>query len=484
MQQAENGSRLAFILMPFDAEFNRIYTDLIKPALENEGFRVQRADSTLDQQNILRTIVHSIDLADLIIAELTTSNPNVFYELGIAHGLSKPVVLLAQDLGEVPFDLRSYNIVTYSLRFDEVHKLQDRLSAIARGLKEGSVSFGSPVRDFAPSVTRTSASIDIRPVRRETEESTVEAVQPGEEESGIFDFVFGVEDSIAQIGSIVTSFGEMIESFSQRTEELTTEAQTPAAGGTSDNVAQMRKVSKRFATEIKSLGENIQVELPDFHNAWELMERNFTRLLSTVSVENTEDREQAIELLAQLQGFEAAIDPGLEGVQEARNAFAANTGLSRELNVAIRGTVKVLDTLIEELSTGQSYLTRMTNLLDQKIPNIGLTQPAEGDTISNPVHVAGSGRAFEGHISLRTRDDTGTVIAESNTVGGTAEVLPFEVNLSFVQKPQCETGVVEAFTVNPKDGSELDLTSVPVKFSASTLAEQEAPGAGIKPETS
>jgi hypothetical protein len=464
IQQAENSNRLAFVLMPFDTEFSKIYTDLIKPTLEAEGFRVERADSTLDQQNILRTIVHNIDLADLVIAELTTSNPNVFYELGIAHGLSKPVILLAQDLKEVPFDLRSYTIVTYSLRFDEAHKLQERLSAIACALKEGSISFGSPVRDFAPSVTKTSTSIDIRPAQVETEEPSTETVES--EEAGVLDFVSEVEASIEQIGEIVTSFGEMIEDFGRRIDELTAEVETPS-GKTSGNTVQMRRVSKRFAGEIQNLGENIQTELPDFHTAWKRMEENFTRLLSVVSIESAEDREQAIELLGQLQEFEASIDPGLEGVQEARDAFASNTGLSREMNVAIRRTVKVLDTLIEELSTGQSYLTRMTNLLDQKIPNIGLTQPEEGSIISDPVHVSGSGRAFEGYINVRIKDDTGAIIAENNVIGGTGKILPFGIDLPFAQQPRTETGAIEAYTPSPKDGSELDLVSVSVKFSTS-----------------
>jgi hypothetical protein len=54
---------LAFVLMPFEPEFDDIYENLIKPALEDTGYDVQRADSTFDQQNILRNIVHNIDRA-------------------------------------------------------------------------------------------------------------------------------------------------------------------------------------------------------------------------------------------------------------------------------------------------------------------------------------------------------------------------------------------------------------------------------------
>ncbi len=454
--------------MPFDPEFNQIFEQLIKPTLEQEGFEVRRADSTLDQQNILKTIVYNIDVADLIIAELTTSNPNVFYELGVAHGLSKPVVLLSQDLGEVPFDLRSYRIITYSTHFDQIRKLKDELSDIAHGLKEGSISFGSPVKDFAPSIAGTRSSTVIVPTREEaTREPGSEAAEL-EEDSGVLDFIAEVEDSIAQILTIVINFSGMIESFGQRSEELAAEVQMLSGSGVQGRASRMRKVTGAFAAEIKSLGDNIEAELPSFHNAWKRMEAGFTKLLTATLVESTEDRDQAIELLSQLEEFQLAVGAGREGLQESRDAFANNTGLSRELNVAIRGTVKVLDTLIEELSTGESSLARMTNLLDQKIPSIGLTQPTEGDTISDPVHVVGSGRAFEGTIRLRVKDKTGAIIAEDSVIGGTIRIEDFDADLSFSQTPQHELGIIEAYALDEQGDSEMNLVSVPIKFSKSS----------------
>ncbi|GAI12942.1 unnamed protein product, partial [marine sediment metagenome] len=71
--------------MPFDLEFDWIFNDLIKLALEEVGYDVKRADSILNQQNILKDVVRGIAEADLVVADLTGLNPNVFYEIGIAH---------------------------------------------------------------------------------------------------------------------------------------------------------------------------------------------------------------------------------------------------------------------------------------------------------------------------------------------------------------------------------------------------------------
>ena len=103
----------AFVLMPFDKEFDEVYADLIKPAFEAVGYNVKRADDIVSQQNILKDIFRSIAKADLIIADLTSLNANVFYELGIAHTFKKPVIMIAQSIEEVPFDLTPFFHVHY-----------------------------------------------------------------------------------------------------------------------------------------------------------------------------------------------------------------------------------------------------------------------------------------------------------------------------------------------------------------------------------
>lgn len=77
----------AFILMPFTESLNDVYDFLIKGALVEAGYQVKRADDIKSQSNILEDIVKGIIESDLIVADLTDSNANVYYELGIAHAL-------------------------------------------------------------------------------------------------------------------------------------------------------------------------------------------------------------------------------------------------------------------------------------------------------------------------------------------------------------------------------------------------------------
>jgi hypothetical protein len=66
-----------FVMMPFDEEFDDIYKLVIAPPLERAGYAVARADSALDQRNIMRNVISGIDEADMIVADLTGLNANV-----------------------------------------------------------------------------------------------------------------------------------------------------------------------------------------------------------------------------------------------------------------------------------------------------------------------------------------------------------------------------------------------------------------------
>ena len=64
-------------------------------------------------ENILERIYNQISRADIVVAEMTGRNPNVFYEAGYAHGLGKPVILLTKSVDDIPFDLRHYPHIVY-----------------------------------------------------------------------------------------------------------------------------------------------------------------------------------------------------------------------------------------------------------------------------------------------------------------------------------------------------------------------------------
>ncbi len=106
--------RTCFVLMPFAKEFDPVYKRCIEPTLFKRKWVCKRADGIFKPQEIMTLIWEQILRADLIIADLTGRNPNVFYELGYAHALHKNTVLITQSIDDVPFDLRHRQMIKYS----------------------------------------------------------------------------------------------------------------------------------------------------------------------------------------------------------------------------------------------------------------------------------------------------------------------------------------------------------------------------------
>src|SRR5438309_1387913 len=148
MMVSERPTPIAFVIIPFSDEFDVIFTQLIRPSLP--GYDVIRADSRLDQQNILKKIVEGISGASLVIADVSTLNPNVMYELGAAHALRKPTIMISQNIASLPFDLRSYPVQLYSTHFSTAAELTARLNELSEKHAQGLLKFGNPIGDFMP----------------------------------------------------------------------------------------------------------------------------------------------------------------------------------------------------------------------------------------------------------------------------------------------------------------------------------------------
>lgn len=103
----------SFVISPFGEPFDTYFTHIVKPALEECGLYAIRGDSLYRPTTIVDDIWQGIREAKLLIAELTDRNPNVFYELGLAHAISKPVILISKSIDDVPFDLRSIRVLVY-----------------------------------------------------------------------------------------------------------------------------------------------------------------------------------------------------------------------------------------------------------------------------------------------------------------------------------------------------------------------------------
>jgi hypothetical protein len=117
---------LVAVMMPFDARFNNVYVTLQQAAAES-GMRCQRADDIWVNNHIVDDIINLIWRARVVIADLSSRNPNVFYETGIAHTLGREVIQIAQSVEDIPFDLRAIRSLTYLNNGEGLERLKTQV---------------------------------------------------------------------------------------------------------------------------------------------------------------------------------------------------------------------------------------------------------------------------------------------------------------------------------------------------------------------
>jgi hypothetical protein len=112
-----------FTIIPYETRFLELYKSIIEPTIRSYGFTALLAGQEVKPGKADDQIHDFIKSSDFCIADLTGSNPNVMYEIALAHSLQKPIILLTNgETNDIPFDIRQYRTIKYDR--DEVGFIQ------------------------------------------------------------------------------------------------------------------------------------------------------------------------------------------------------------------------------------------------------------------------------------------------------------------------------------------------------------------------
>lgn len=103
----------AFVVMQFTPQFDALFEEVIRPVCAELGIVAYRAADIYRPGVIIQDITQGLAMSNVIISEVTPANPNVFYELGYAHALQKPAILLADRDTTLPFDISGHRVIFY-----------------------------------------------------------------------------------------------------------------------------------------------------------------------------------------------------------------------------------------------------------------------------------------------------------------------------------------------------------------------------------
>jgi hypothetical protein len=132
---------ICFVIQPFDSgKFDKRFTDVYKPAIEAAGLEAYRVDNDLSVSIPIDSIENGIKQASVCLADITSDNPNVWYELGYAFACGKPVIMVCSEERtgkKYPFDIQHRSIMPYTADApSDFDKLRDNLTAKVKAIME------------------------------------------------------------------------------------------------------------------------------------------------------------------------------------------------------------------------------------------------------------------------------------------------------------------------------------------------------------
>ncbi|MBS3493350.1 hypothetical protein KCX09_12860 [Staphylococcus aureus] len=149
-----NNLKKCFIACPIGTDDSKVRRNsdfllqsIIKPALESD-FEIQRSDLISSTNKITDEIIGGLTNSELVIVDLSTHNPNVFYELGYRHALERPTITMINKDENIPFDVSAYLTIYYSELYADVVNAKDQLKETIKTFTDNDFNFENPVNKY------------------------------------------------------------------------------------------------------------------------------------------------------------------------------------------------------------------------------------------------------------------------------------------------------------------------------------------------
>ena len=346
-----------FVIMEFnDDKLDRVYQHLIKTPLEEANHNVSRADE-LSSQDMLGTVMRQIHDDDIVIADLKKFNPNVLYELGIAHTLGKPTVPILQDTEEIPWNLHNLRIFRYSREVGETEKLTKHIQHMIALAETGIVDeFYNPVAKYVQD--RNSDPTSRPSSAKDDGEDRVQEADDGK--LGILDGTVVAEESLDEIERIIRETTNHFRVLEERARSLSIESENLSA--LPPQKGQNRKkleIAERFALDMNAFSENIAAIVPNMENSWQMLGTGTGAYLSNRKIVNAFEFHEIAALIESFVSTQQELVDTITEYETFRSTMARNMGLSNATNKALKNVDKVIKSLTDSLSSGDKVLTRL-----------------------------------------------------------------------------------------------------------------------------
>lgn len=334
----------AFVVMPFAKHFDGVWEG-IEECLEERGFEVERADTQNTSRSILKNIIVPLGTFDLVIADLTDFKPNVMYELGIAHALDRPVILISQIREDLPFDLDKYEVMKYSPKLgkNEFGRFLEELGRKIDNIEN--IEFGSPISDYLD-------EHDDPRVRcgrvNDTESRRQQSF--GADEDGAPGYFDNAEEVNEGFDEMVVSFEKMSEAVTRMGERATKATGMIEEAKQYEGPEMIRRAQVAAgvaASGLKLFREEAREQVSALDERWGAIDRAVQGVIEWEKEHAGEGDQGKLEESARnLQSAQDAAQQLLPTLVDLRASIRSVHGLNRTLNKEVDETTGELDRLI------------------------------------------------------------------------------------------------------------------------------------------
>jgi hypothetical protein len=154
---------------------------ILKPVLEELSYEVIRADQIQIAGNITSQMLQSLIDANIVIGDLTGTNPNVMYELGIRHAIHRPFIHVMEKGGSLPFDIYDVRTIFYDFELENIDTVKDLLKSQVESIEKGEWTPSSPVTFSSSSEASRDPNIERLTALHELSKTTLDKMQDVQE---------------------------------------------------------------------------------------------------------------------------------------------------------------------------------------------------------------------------------------------------------------------------------------------------------------
>ena len=309
-----------FMIMPFEDVFFEVF-EMLKIEF-SEGFSFSNASQEGNPQNILKDIIKPMYEADYIIADLTGLNPNVMYELGIAHCFGKKTIVITQDdLSLLPFDLKQYRAMSYDTYFKRFHDL----ILFLKGVLSDSVSFSDPVSD----------ALELCHIEKRTSETDLDNVSD-DEDRGFLDFMAEIEENLDSLCKNIGEMNDDMNTMSKGIELGTSVINRIKASGEKGSTVKIRQEIQKVAGYIESFSSSLREKTATMNSLWDRIEKNTLSLIENPIARNDDNRDGFTTYLNSLYQLKEIIISNIPRIKGFQNVVDSSIGLEKTMNQAIK----------------------------------------------------------------------------------------------------------------------------------------------------